>query len=172
MNFRCYEGFSASPAGPSGEFNPDRGHDPGWLCSSVVSNQLPPLATPPEVAEYLHTTTASLAQDRYKGTGPKVHQAGEPGSVSLVGCLGVAGSQHDSAHCRPTGTMTVVVAITSAGSYYDQPGPSPWLCGPSAAVLIVGCGERGPMSWAMPSVPTPSLRLWLVRTSSVQLTFL
>jgi hypothetical protein len=76
MNFRCYEGFSASPAGPSGEFNPDRGHDPGWLCSSVVSNQLPPLATPPEVAEYLHTTTASLAQDRYKGTGPKFIKRG------------------------------------------------------------------------------------------------
>nr|WP_083185225.1 helix-turn-helix domain-containing protein [Mycobacterium malmoense] len=36
-----------------------------------MSNQLPPLATPAEVAEYLHTTRASLAQDRYRGTGPK-----------------------------------------------------------------------------------------------------
>ncbi|PJE01666.1 helix-turn-helix domain-containing protein [Mycobacterium sp.] len=36
-----------------------------------MSDQLPELATPAEVAEYLHTTTASLAQDRYKGTGPK-----------------------------------------------------------------------------------------------------
>src|SRR5262249_9413514 len=37
----------------------------------VVSNQFPPLATPAEVAEYLRATTAALAQDRYKGTGPK-----------------------------------------------------------------------------------------------------
>ena len=36
-----------------------------------MSNELPALGTPPEVAEYLHTTTATLAQDRYKGTGPK-----------------------------------------------------------------------------------------------------
>ncbi len=36
-----------------------------------MPNQLPPLATPVEVAEYLRTTTAALAQDRYKGTGPK-----------------------------------------------------------------------------------------------------
>jgi hypothetical protein len=41
-----------------------------------VSNQLPPLATPAEVAEYLHTTTASLAQDRYQGTGPKFIKRG------------------------------------------------------------------------------------------------
>jgi hypothetical protein len=41
-----------------------------------VSNQLPPLATPIEVAEYLHTTTAALAQDRYKGTGPKFIKRG------------------------------------------------------------------------------------------------
>jgi hypothetical protein len=36
-----------------------------------MSMQLPSLATPAEVAEYLRTTTAALAQDRYKGTGPK-----------------------------------------------------------------------------------------------------
>ena len=46
------------------------------LCSSVVWNQLPPLATPVEVAEYLRTTTAALAQDRYKGTGPKFIKRG------------------------------------------------------------------------------------------------
>jgi len=35
-----------------------------------VSDQLPPLATPAEVAECLHSTTiAALAQDRYKGAG-------------------------------------------------------------------------------------------------------
>ena len=36
-----------------------------------MSMQLPPLATPMEVAEYLRTTTAAVAQDRYKSTGPK-----------------------------------------------------------------------------------------------------
>jgi len=41
-----------------------------------VSNQLPPLGTPAEVAEYLRTTTAALAQDRYKGTGPKFIKRG------------------------------------------------------------------------------------------------
>jgi hypothetical protein len=41
-----------------------------------VNDQLPPLATPAEVAEYLHTTTASLAQDRYRGTGPKFIKRG------------------------------------------------------------------------------------------------
>jgi hypothetical protein len=41
-----------------------------------VSDQLPPVATPAEVAEYLHTTTATLAQDRYKGTGPKFIKRG------------------------------------------------------------------------------------------------
>jgi hypothetical protein len=29
-----------------------------------------------EVAEYLHTTTASLTQDRYRGTGPKFIKRG------------------------------------------------------------------------------------------------
>jgi hypothetical protein len=43
----------------------------GWLSSPVMSDQLPALATPADVAEYLHTTTAALAQDRYKDTGPK-----------------------------------------------------------------------------------------------------
>jgi hypothetical protein len=47
-----------------------------WLSSSVVSNQPPPLATPAEIAEYLRTTTAALAQDRYKGTGPKFIKRG------------------------------------------------------------------------------------------------
>jgi hypothetical protein len=41
-----------------------------------LSLQLPPLATPTEVAEYLRNTTAALAQDRYKGTGPKVIKRG------------------------------------------------------------------------------------------------
>ena len=36
----------------------------------------PALATPAEVAEYLHTTTAALAQDRYKGTEPKFIKRG------------------------------------------------------------------------------------------------
>ena len=30
-----------------------------------------PLATPDEVAAYLRTTTAKLAQDRYRGIGPR-----------------------------------------------------------------------------------------------------
>nr|WP_110881806.1 helix-turn-helix domain-containing protein [Mycolicibacterium vulneris] len=37
---------------------------------------MPPHATPAELAEYLHTTTASLAQDRYRGTGPKFIKRG------------------------------------------------------------------------------------------------
>jgi hypothetical protein len=41
-----------------------------------MPNELPALGTPPEVAEYLHTTTAALAQDRYKGTGPKFIKRG------------------------------------------------------------------------------------------------
>jgi hypothetical protein len=41
------------------------------IAGHAWSTQLPVLATPAEVAEYLHTTTASLAQDRYRGTGPK-----------------------------------------------------------------------------------------------------
>ncbi|PJE01674.1 DNA-binding protein [Mycobacterium sp.] len=41
-----------------------------------MSAQLPALATPNEVAEYLHTTAASLAQDRYRGTGPKFIKCG------------------------------------------------------------------------------------------------
>ena len=41
-----------------------------------MSDQLPSLATPAEVATYLHTTTAALAQDRYKGTGPKFIKRG------------------------------------------------------------------------------------------------
>jgi hypothetical protein len=36
-----------------------------------MSHELPPLARPADLAENLHTTTAALAQDRYKGTGPK-----------------------------------------------------------------------------------------------------
>lgn len=75
-DIRRYEGFSASPAGPSEEFNPDRGLDQSWLRSPVMSDQLPLLATPAEVAEYFHTTTAALAQDRYKGTGPKFIKRG------------------------------------------------------------------------------------------------
>ena len=72
-DIRRYEGFSASPAGPSEEFNPDRGLDQSWLRSPVMSDQLPLLATPAEVAEYFHTTTAALAQDRLQGHRPEVH---------------------------------------------------------------------------------------------------
>ncbi len=43
---------------------------------SIVSDQLPPLATPAEAAEYLHTSTAALGQDRYRGTGPKFIKRG------------------------------------------------------------------------------------------------
>jgi hypothetical protein len=56
--------------------NPDRGFDYGRLGSPVMSDQVPPLGTPAEVATYLHTTTAALAQDRYKGTGPKFIKRG------------------------------------------------------------------------------------------------
>jgi hypothetical protein len=41
-----------------------------------MSDQLPALAVPAEVAQYRHTTTAALAQDRYKGTGPKFIKRG------------------------------------------------------------------------------------------------
>ena len=41
-----------------------------------MSDQLPALAVPAEVALYLHTTTAALAQDRYKGTGAKFIKRG------------------------------------------------------------------------------------------------
>ncbi|MDT5097623.1 MAG: hypothetical protein QOC76_1360 [Mycobacterium sp.] len=47
-----------------------------FLSSAVVNNRLPALATPAEVAEYLRTTTAALAQDRYKGTGPRFIKRG------------------------------------------------------------------------------------------------
>jgi hypothetical protein len=46
------------------------------LSSSAMSMQLPALATPSEVAQYLRTTTAALAQDRYKGTGPRFIKRG------------------------------------------------------------------------------------------------
>lgn len=36
----------------------------------------PDTATPPQVAESLHITTQSLAQMRYRGTGPKFIKAG------------------------------------------------------------------------------------------------
>jgi hypothetical protein len=39
-------------------------------------SELPALATPVEVAEYLRTTTAAFAQDRYKGTCPKFIKRG------------------------------------------------------------------------------------------------
>jgi len=41
-----------------------------------MPDQLPPLATLAEVAQYLHTMTAALVQDRYKGTGPKFIKRG------------------------------------------------------------------------------------------------
>ena len=47
-----------------------------WFCVIHVSNQLPPVATHVEVAEYLRTTTAALAGGRYKGTGPKFIKRG------------------------------------------------------------------------------------------------
>jgi hypothetical protein len=37
---------------------------------------VPPLATPAQVAEYLHTTEAALAQMRYRGNGPKFIKIG------------------------------------------------------------------------------------------------
>jgi hypothetical protein len=37
---------------------------------------VPELATPAEVAQALHTTTASLAQMRYRGDGPRFVRAG------------------------------------------------------------------------------------------------
>lgn len=37
---------------------------------------LPRLATPVQVAKYLHTTEAALAQMRYRGNGPKFIKAG------------------------------------------------------------------------------------------------
>ncbi len=39
----------------------------------------PALAIPEEVAEFRRTTTASLAQERYKGTGPKFRKLGRKG---------------------------------------------------------------------------------------------
>nr|WP_077088584.1 DNA-binding protein [Mycobacterium rhizamassiliense] len=41
-----------------------------------MSDQRPALAAAVQVAEYLHTTTASLAQDRYRGIGPKFIKRG------------------------------------------------------------------------------------------------
>jgi hypothetical protein len=41
-----------------------------------MSDQLPALATAAEVAEYLHSTTPSLAQDVYRGTGPRFIKRG------------------------------------------------------------------------------------------------
>src|ERR1700758_4098710 len=66
LSVQVMKGKAPLPRGRE-QFTPDRRLEPGWLCSSVVSNQLPPPATPAEVAEYLRTTTAALAQDRYKG---------------------------------------------------------------------------------------------------------
>jgi hypothetical protein len=67
------EHFVGRPPRPvlSEEFNPDRGLDPGWRLIAGHADQLRVLATPAEVADFLHTTTASLAQDRLRGTGPK-----------------------------------------------------------------------------------------------------
>nr|WP_082969786.1 hypothetical protein [Mycobacterium sp. E3305] len=55
-----------------------------------MSNQLPSLATPAELAEYLHTTTASLAQNRYRGTGRKFIERGSRDSCpwsDVLECL-------------------------------------------------------------------------------------
>lgn len=41
-----------------------------------MSDQLPALATPAEVAQYVHTKIASLAQDRYRGSGPTFIESG------------------------------------------------------------------------------------------------
>jgi hypothetical protein len=38
--------------------------------------EMPDLGTPGDVAEYLHTTVANLAQLRYNGRGPKFIKAG------------------------------------------------------------------------------------------------
>ncbi len=65
-----------------------------------MSDQLPALATPVEVAEYLHTTTASLAQDRYRGTGPKFIKRGNRVLYRVVRRLGMVRTQHISTHRR------------------------------------------------------------------------
>ncbi|WP_205873467.1 DNA-binding protein [Mycobacterium camsae] len=39
--------------------------------TKLKAEPLPSLATPQQVAEALHTTAARLAQDRYRGTGPR-----------------------------------------------------------------------------------------------------
>ena len=70
-----------------------------WLCSSVVSTQLPPLATPVEVAEYLHTTTASLTQNRNRGTGPRFIKRG---SRDLADCPQIVRSSIDKSLPEPT----------------------------------------------------------------------
>jgi hypothetical protein len=49
---------------------------PSMTETTAMLNQLPALGTPAEVAEYLRTTTAALAQDRYKGIGPKFVKRG------------------------------------------------------------------------------------------------
>ncbi len=41
-----------------------------------VASTRQPLATPDEVASYRRTTESSLAQERYKGTGPKFRKLG------------------------------------------------------------------------------------------------
>jgi len=65
-----------------------------------MSDQLPALATPAEVAEYLRTTTAPLAQDRYRGTGPKFIKDGSRVLYRWSHILEWLETQHISTHRR------------------------------------------------------------------------
>ncbi len=51
--------------------------------SLPVASTRQPLATPDEVASYRRTTESSLAQERYKGTGPKFRKLGRKVSTRL-----------------------------------------------------------------------------------------
>lgn len=43
----------------------------------MADSPLPPLATPKEVAAYRRTSEAALAQERYRGIGPKFKKLGK-----------------------------------------------------------------------------------------------
>lgn len=52
-------------------------HDDGRDCTQLSdSPAVPQLATPVQIAEYLHTTVDSLAQMRYLGNGPAFIKVG------------------------------------------------------------------------------------------------
>lgn len=54
-----------------------------WLVISLSSHRL---ATPAQVAKYLHTTEAALAQMRYMGNGPKFIKVNTGISTPLDAC--------------------------------------------------------------------------------------